>query len=85
MSSLDFELDEVDEVDEILPPALPAPEQHRETPGQRLDRMLRWQADLMHQRARATDADERNRLQRLIEQRQVGIAYQRAVVARLGR
>ena len=77
MSSLDFE---VDDVDEILPPARPAPEQHLEVPRQRLDRMLRWHADLLRQLARSTDAAYRERLQRLIRHREVGIEYQRGVL-----
>ena len=77
MSSLDFEHDEPDEV---LPPAAPAPAQHCETPQQRLGRLVKQQAELVQRHLRATDADERERLARLMAQREVGLAYQRRFV-----
>lgn len=77
MSSLDFENDEPDEV---LPPVAPAPAQHRETPQERLDRMVRQQALLIRRHGRETDADERERLARLIAQRHLGLVWQRRFI-----
>lgn len=82
MIVLGFEHDDADEAEEVLPPSRPAPEQHLEMPHQRLERMLRQQADLLRQHARATDADDRERLSRLIKTREGGIEYQRRAVAR---
>lgn len=78
MSSLDLEYDEPDE---YLPPVRPAPAQHHETAQQRLDRMVLRHAELVQRRYRETDADERERLHRLIVQRAAGLAYQRRIVA----
>lgn len=76
MSSLDFEHDEPDEV---LPWVAPAPPQHAETPQQRLARLVKLQADLVQRHHRTTDADDRERLARLIVQREAGLTYQRSI------
>ncbi|MEJ8811407.1 hypothetical protein WKW77_10050 [Variovorax ureilyticus] len=82
MSSLDLEHDEPDE---YLPPVAPAPAQHLETPWQRLERMLRTQAALRTRHSLTMDADDRERLRRLIAERDAGIAYQRGVAERVAK